>query len=192
MKAKSLLSIMLFLSISFSALAQNGKLYIDTIDKEGTRCVGTYYYYIMKGFTDTAAVGLSIMAEVSTTETHYFLSVKMNNVTFPKEGVFLIKTSKGEIIELSQLQNKYKTEDIHYVPNHGFFQTGTGLYLVDENILELLHKDGISKIRIQTSSGLIDREYKPKQTEKYKKDFDKMYSLIKKTLSQKKDIYTDF
>lgn len=192
MKSKLLLALIISLSTSLSALAQNDKLLIDNIDKSGTRCVGTYYNYITKGFTDTTPIGFSIRAESSSTKTSYYLSVKMNNVTFPKDGVLLIKTSKGEIIELSQMNEKHNTKDTHYIPNHGFIETGTGLYQVDENILNIIHKDGISKIRIQTSSGLIDREYKAKHTEKYKKDFDAMYSLIKETLSQKKDIYNDF
>lgn len=192
MKTKLFLALAIILSSSLGALAQNNKLLVDNIDKSGTRCIGTYYNYITKGFTDTTPIGFSIMAESSSAETKYYLSVKMNNATFPKDGILLIKTSKGEIIELSQISEKHKTKDTHYIPNHGFIETGTGLYQVDENILNLIHKDGISKIRIQTSSGLIDREYKTKNTEKYKKDFDAMYTLIKETLSQKKDIYSDF
>ena len=192
MKTKLFLALAIILSSSLGALAQNNKLLVDNIDKSGTRFIGTYYNYITKGFTDTTPIGFSIMAESSSAETKYYLSVKMNNVTFPKDGILLIKTSKGEIIELSQISEKHTTKDTHYIPNHGFIETGTGLYQVDENILNLIHKDGISKIRIQTSSGLIDREYKTKNTEKYKKDFDAMYTLIKETLSQKKDIYSDF
>jgi hypothetical protein len=67
MKSKLLLALIISLSTSLSALAQNDKLLIDNIDKSGTRCVGTYYNYITKGFTDTTPIGFSIRAESSST-----------------------------------------------------------------------------------------------------------------------------
>lgn len=190
MKAK-LYIILAFLFISLSCFAQEGLL-MDKPVKNGCRTIGTYYHYITKGFTDTAPVGLSIIADIKPDTTKYYLSVRMSNVKFPKGGVFLIKTSLGEVLELSQISEKYDTESIHYVPNVGLINQGVGLYPITIECLNILNQDGIAKVRIETTAQVIDREYKPKQTEKYKKEFTGMFQLILKTLSQKKDIYSDF
>lgn len=191
MKSK-LYIIILFLLTSFTCAAQSEGLLIDKPGKDGQRTIGTYYHYIRKGFTDTAPVGLSIIADISPEEIKYYLSVKMSNVTFPKGGVFLIKTSDGEVIELSQLSDNHETKSTHYIPNMGFIQQGTGIYPVTQDILNTLNQDGIAKIRIETSAEVIDREYKEKTTEKYKKEFTAMYNLILRTISEKKDIYSGF
>lgn len=191
MKAKLFLILSLIFT-SITCAAQSEGLLMDKPGKDGQRTIGTYFHYIRKGFTDTAPVGLSIIADTSPEETKFYLSVKMSNVTFPKGGVFLIKTSQGEVIELSQLSEKYKTNSTHYIPRMGLIEQGTGIYPVTQDILNKLNEDGISKIRIETSAEVIDREYKEKTTEKYKKEFTYIYNLIMKTLSEKKDIYSDF
>lgn len=191
MKAK-LYIIIFSLLTSFTCAAQSEGLLIDKPGKDGQRTIGTYFHYIRKGFTDTAPVGLSIIADISPEEIKFYLSVKMSNVTFPKGGVFLIKTSEDEVIELSQLSDKHETKSTHYIPNMGFIQQGTGIYPVTQDILNTLNQDGIAKIRIETSAEVIDREYKEKTTEKYKKEFTAMYSLILNTISEKKDIYSGF
>lgn len=190
MKTK-LYIILSFLCFSVSCFAQE-KLFMDKPGKNGCRTIGTYYHYMTKGFTDTAPVGLSIIAEITSDSIKYYLSTRMTNVTFAKGGVFLIKTSEGEIIELSQLSEKYDTESIHYVPNVGVINQGIGLYAITLENLNLLNQKGIAKVRIETTSQVIDREYKPKQIEKYKKEFSDMLKLITSTLSEKKDIYSDF
>lgn len=191
MKAK-LYIILAILFTSVTCVAQSEGLLMDKPGKDGQRTIGTYFHYISKGFTDTAPVGLSIIADSSPEETKFYLSVKMSNVAFPKGGVFLIKTSAGEVIELSQLSEKYETKSTHYIPRMGFIEQGTGIYPVTQDILNILNQDGISKIRIETSAEVIDREYKEKTTEKYKKEFTAMYSLVLSTLSEKKDIYSGF
>lgn len=191
MKSKLFLILSLIFT-SITCVAQSEGLLMDKPGKEGHRTIGTYFHYIRKGFTDTAPIGLSIIADTSPEVTDFYLSVKMSNVTFPKSGVFLIKTSQGEIIELSQISEKYETKSTHYIPHMGFIEQGTGIYPVNQDILNKLKKDGISKIRIETSTEVIDREYKEKTTEKYKKEFTYIYNLIMNTLSEKKDIYSDF
>lgn len=191
MKSK-LYIILLILFTSVTCVAQSEGLLMDKPGKDGQRTIGTYFHYIRKGFTDTAPVGLSIIADSSPQKTNFYLSVKMSNVSFPKGGVFLIKTTQGEIIELTQQSEKYETKSTHYIPNMGFVHHGTGIYPVTQDILNKLNEDGISKIRIETSAEVIDREYKEKITEKYKKEFTYMYSLILNTLSEKKDIYSGF
>ena len=190
MKAK-LCIILAFLCVSLSCLAQEGLL-MDKPGKNGSRTIGTYYHYMTKGFTDTAPVGLSIIADITPDSTKYYLSARMSNVRFPKGGVFLIKTSLGEVLELTQLSEKYDTESIHYIPNVGVINQGIGLYPISIDQLNILNQDGISKVRIETTAEVIDREYKPKQVEKYMKEFSVMFNLVLKTLSQKKDIYSDF
>ena len=190
MKAK-LYIILAALCVSISSVAQQ-KLLMDKPGKNGYRAIGTYYHYMSKGFTDTAPIGLSIIAEVFPDSTAYYLSARTSNVRFPKGGVFLIKTSEGEVIELTQISEKYDTGSLHYVPDHGVINHGIGLYPVTIDVLNILNQDGIAKVRLETTSVVIDREYKPKQVEKYKKEFTAMYKLILESLSKKKDIYSDF
>lgn len=191
MKSKLYLILLLTLT-SITCVAQTEGLLMDKPGKDGQRTIGTYFHYIRKGFTDTAPVGLSIIAYTSPEETKFYISVKMSNVSFPKGGVFLIKTSQGEIIELSQQSEKHETKSTHYIPNMGYIHQGTGIYPVTQDILNKLNEDGISKIRIETSAEVIDREYKEKTTEKYKKEFSAMFNLIFNSLSDKKDIYSGF
>lgn len=174
MKSKFLL----FLSLIFMSItcaAQSEELLMDKPGKDGHRTIGTYFHYIRKGFTDTAPVGISIIADSSPEETKFYLSVKMSNVTFPNCGVLLIKTAQGEVIELSQLSEKHETKSTHYIPNMGFSEHGTGIYPITQDALNMLEQDGISKIRIETSAEVIDREYKEKTTDKYKKEFTALY-----------------
>lgn len=190
MKAK-LYIILASLCISLPSFAQE-KLLMDKPGKNGHRTIGTYYHYMTKGFTDTAPIGLSIIAESYHDSTAYYLSTRTSNVRFPKGGVFLIKTLEGEVIELTQISEKYDTGSLHYIPNHGVIDHGIGLYPITIDILNILNQDGIAKVRLETTSGVIDREYKPKQVEKYKKEFTGMFKLILESLSKKKDIYSDF
>lgn len=190
MKAK-LYIILAALCVSISSFAQE-KLLMDKPGKNNHRTIGTYYHYMTKGFTDTAPIGLSIIAESFTDSIAYYLSARTSNVKFPKGGVFLIKTSKGEVIELTQISEKYDTGSLHYVPNHGVINHGIGLYPITIDVLNILNQDGITKVRLETTTDVIEREYKPKQVEKYKKEFTAMYNLIIESLSKKKDIYTDF
>lgn len=190
MKAK-LYIILAALCFSISSFAQE-KLFMDKPAKNGHRTIGTYYHYMSKGFTDATPIGLSIIAESFTDSIAYYLSARTSNVRFPKGGVFLIKTMEGEVIELTQISEKYDTGSIHYVPNYGVIDHGIGLYPVTLDILNILNQGGIAKVRLETTSGVIDKEYKPKQVEKYKKEFTAMYNLILESISKKKDIYSDF
>jgi hypothetical protein len=96
------------------------------------------------------------------------------------------------VIELIQISEKHDTASRHYVPNHGVIDHGIGLYPITIDILNILNQDGIAKVRLETTTEVIDREYKPKQVERYKKEFTAMYNLILQSLSKKKDIYSDF
>jgi hypothetical protein len=189
---RKILMILSALSISLSCLAQQEGLMTDKPGKDGSRFIGTYYHYMSSGFTDTNPVGLSIYSDINKKRILYFLSVRMSNVTYPKGGIMLIKTSEGEIIELKQIQNDYDTESSHYIPNVGVVKKGTGFYPITVEELNTINQDGIAKVRIETSGQVIDREYKEKQIERYKKEFSSMFSLILKSISEKKDIYTDF
>lgn len=116
----------------------------------------------------------------------------MSNVKFPKNGVLLFKTSQGEVIELTQVEDEHETYSSTYIQNIGLMRHGTGLYPVTIDILNIINQDGIAKVRIETTAQVIDREYKEKHINKYKKEFSGMLNLILNNISQKKDIYSDF
>lgn len=191
MKTK-LYALLAMLFIAITTFAQSEGLLMDKPGKDGSRLIGTYYHYMSKGFTDTAPVGLSIVASIKNEDVRYYLSVRMSNVTFPKSGVFLIKTSEGEVIELSQKEDEHKTHSSTYVPNIGLLQQGTGFYPITIETLNAIEQSGITKVRIETTAEVIDLEYKEKQVKKYKKEFSTMLQLIKSSTLQRKDIYSDF
>lgn len=183
----------LTLIISAFTFAQNQeKLWMDKVTAEGTRTIGTFYHYINNGAFDPQPVGFSFWAMINENRTTYYLSIKMRNVTFPKGGALLIKTGTDEILEFAQLYEEYETKSTHVIPQQGVIEMGTALYESSIDVYEQLLKEGIKKVRIETSGGLIDNEYKPKKIEKYKTDLGIMLNLIKTESQKKKDIYSDF
>lgn len=193
MKAKLFFILMFLFVLSTPSYSQKQeKLWMDKVNAEGIRTIGTFYHYLNTGALDALPVGFSFWAHITGEQTIYYLSIKMRNVTFPKDGALLIKTGTDDILEFKQLYNDYDTKSTHYIPYQGVIEMGTALYESSIEDFEQLLKEGIKKVRIETTGGLIDREYKPKKIEKYKSEIEVMLNLIKTETSKKKDIYSDF
>lgn len=184
--------VFLLLLIPSFLFGQNEKLLMDKVSADGTRTICTFYHYINTGAMDTAPIGIAFLSTIRDGIRNYFLSIKMRNVSFTEDGALLVKTSTDEILEFRQLYNEYESESTHYIPYQGIIEMGTALYNSSIEDLEKLINEGIKKVRVETSVGLVDREYKPKRVEKHKKELEAMFQMIKSESLKQKDIYTDF
>lgn len=187
---KKILFIVLMSIVFVDAYSQ--KLLIDDYGKNGRRTIATYFSYLSNGFADSEPVGISIMADIKKDSTLYYLGVRINGDSFKKGDVLLIKTYNDEVIELKQNIDGYKTKNTTFNNQVGAIMYGIGNYQVNFEDIENICARGFKKIRVQTASGYIDKEFNEKKNKKIIKEFTSMFETIKKEIEKGKNIYSDF
>ena len=191
---KKTLLLLLLLASSFSIFAQ-AKIIIDKANDNGERIIGTSEESI-RSFTDKIPLSVSISATVLNSNnskvTIYTLGMLLTaqyDIKIPEGGKILIKLSNDEIISL---QNNKEASDpvgelvpgtstiIHYTrPN----------YTINEDQLNKIASIGVKKIRIETNSDAIDKEFKKDKMGAIIKN---QYAIVKDKISKDKKFSDDF
>lgn len=192
-----LFAILIFMPIlSFAQSEDIPSIAANKTSIEGVQTIATHTYWHRTSFTDTHPIGYSIFLSVFPDgDKRYSLSIFINSSnkhTLPKNGLLLIKTLDGSIIEAHQISKEYNTckSKIEYGT---ITYTISGLYDIEYEDLFKIASDGIQKIRIETSLNYIESEYKLKKSKEISKSFGNMlYSLENELSTNKKDIRTDF
>lgn len=182
--------------LSFAQSEDTSNVIVNKTSKEGIQTIATHTYWHRTSFTDTHPIGYSIFLSVFPNEDkRYSLSIFINSAnkhTLPQNGLLLIKTLDGSIIEAHQLSKEYNTYNSK-VEYGTVTYTISGLYEIEYEDLFKIASNGIQKIRIETSLNYIESEYKLKKSKEISKSFGSMlYSLEKELSTNKKDIRTDF
>lgn len=187
-------------ALSFSFLIINAQnITLDKVNQDGSRIIGTDGYIVKTKFTDRNPLIYSLKSYVTTEgSTIFYLCISissMKSYTIPQNGILLIKTCKDDVIECKQLDESYKTEDIigTYIPLiNQSIHVSNAIYPISESDLELVIKDGIKKVRLETEFQNIDSEYNSNKSILLKEKMEIMFNLLHNALKTKKDIRDDF
>ena len=187
-------------ALSFSFLIINAQnITLDKVNQDGSRIIGTDGYIVKTKFTDRNPLIYSLKSYVTTEgSTIFYLCISissMKSYTIPQNGILLIKTCKDDVIECKQLDESYKTEDIigKYIPLiNQSIHVSNAIYPISESDLELVIKDGIKKVRLETEFQNIDSEYNSNKSILLKEKMEIMFNLLHNALKTKKDIRDDF
>lgn len=177
--------------------AQN--IILDKVNQDGSRIIGTDGYIVKTKFTDRTPLIYSLKSYVTAEDSTFFylcISISsMKSYTIPQNGILLIKTCKDDVIECKQLAESYETEDIlgTYIPLiNQSIHVSNAIYPISESDLELVIKDGIKKVRLETEFQNIDSEYNSNKSILLKEKMETMFNLLHNALKTKKDIRDDF
>lgn len=187
-------------ALSFSFLIINAQnITLDKVNQDGSRIIGTDGYIVKTKFTDRNPLIYSLKSYVTTEgSTIFYLCISissMKSYTIPQNGILLIKTCKDDVIECKQLDESYKTEDIigTYIPLiNQSIHVSNAIYPISESDLELVIKDGIKKVRLETEFQNIDSEYNSNKSILLKEKMEIMFNLLHNALKTKKDIRDGF
>lgn len=187
-------------ALSFSFLIINAQnITLDKVNQDGSRIIGTDGYIVKTKFTDRNPLIYSLKSYVTTEgSTIFYLCISissMKSYTIPQNGILLIKTCKDDVIECKQLDESYKTEDIigTYIPLiNQSIHVSNAIYPISESDLELVIKDGIKKVRLETEFQNIDSEYNSNKSILLKEKMETMFNLLHNALKTKKDIRDGF
>lgn len=177
--------------------AQN--IIIDKVNQNGSRIIGTDGYIVKTKFTDRNPLIYSLKSYITAEDsTTFYLCISissMKSYTIPQNGILLIKTCKDDVIECKQLAKSYETKDIvgTYVPSiNQSIHVSNAIYPISESDLELVVKDGIKKVRLETEFQNIDSEYNSNKSILLKEKMEIMFNLLHSALKTKKDIRDGF
>ncbi|MCD8286211.1 MAG: hypothetical protein LUD50_03175 [Clostridia bacterium] len=193
--------LILFLSaalISVAAIAQSSaSVIMDAPNSDGYRSVLTNEINCRTGFTDRTpffiALGAIVMPDESVA---YVLHIRINCIssfTVREGAAALIKLDSGEIIELENSLPEIETGDPLGKPVPGSSTMRSydmhAAYEISEADIQRIVSGSIAKIRLEVSDRLIDETYK---TDKVGDAVRAQFAALSETLSEKRDIYTDF
>lgn len=172
--------------MSVSANAQYIEL--DKADQDGIRRVTSTDLFVRNGFTDRNPFYYSITTVLDNKEIAYYLIVRINgspHKSIPNEGILLIKTGNGEIIESNNIYKEYETHDLRCLNLYG-------CYPISKENFEELATCGISKIRIEVPYSTIDVEYNESKSKSIAKGIRDRLDCINKAFLIKKSIRDGF
>lgn len=167
---KKFFSFVLFCLFTISSFSQ--QLYIDKMLDDSIRYVETSNICYRK-FTDTQIWNYGLSCYVNDTIKSFVLCINVNsssNINIKENGVFLIKTFTDDVVELKTSSIVFDKITLGYQYNKPLVgNIGT----ISENIIAkniayfpisedqiILLKNGISKVRLETTSGYIEYAYK--------------------------------
>ncbi|MBQ8190898.1 MAG: hypothetical protein IJZ45_03940 [Bacteroidaceae bacterium] len=165
-------------------------------DRSGnnSRSVGTYFTYISRRSMDMQPVGVALFADITYPDSiNTAIALRFSQaLEFPKDGVLLLKTGSGKVIELSQLLESHKTTKYEYLSSYGVNSYSIGLYPISVGDMLTISQEGISKLRIELSSSVYDGEYNKKRMQKFQSLFSDFINIVATLKAEKKDIRSDF
>lgn len=191
MKKTILALIMLFTTLSVSAQ----KIADDTTLDNGTRMVSCELKQF-RSFSDKIVLWTGLSAFVTDGNIEYCLDVKLNSskpITAPAGARILIKTTSGDVVEMSEFSNTVKEDIAGYLQNVGgvaikTYTIGLSYKLTQENLDLIL--SGITKIRIELNGeSNYEKEWKKdKISEFLNKEYE---NLTKAVASEKENSFTE-
>ena len=161
---KFILSLLLALSCLL-ALGQS-RIIVDRVDSDtGLRTVATSEISVRNGMADKHPMLVGIIAQQSPRGCEYFLQVAFNEFesrAVPVNGVMLIRTAAGEVLELNNVLQERDSRDFvgSVVQGAGLITyRNTASYRVTMEQLRAI-ASGVVKVRVETASGPFDTIYK--------------------------------
>ncbi len=174
--------------LAVTAFAQKASLLVNHSEESGWRTVTTDY--INCHGSGTARLSFSLGCKQSPEgERTYDLYVKAGQALayeIAYNSVMLIKLTDDSVIELKNYKMKMRHRENAIEPDSKVVE---GYYRLTDGQLETLTGAGVTKIRIQTTEGYIEADYKK---EKVSAALFAEYNLIDSTLSDSTDIRTGF
>lgn len=189
-------TIIVALSVSAFAQVPVSKIIMNAHDPEtGMRSIGTEYTAIRGGFTDEHPIELGMIALETSSGWVYSLQLTVAELVsraLPEGGILLIKTTKGDIIELTNHCTELSSQDIEgdlISGTSSFVYHNRASYFITTEQLTKIGREGVQKIRIQTKTGHYDTEYKKDQ---WGKVISAHIWAIQAEANKKTDIRSDF
>lgn len=187
---KKILLFTTIISLSSSVFAQ--KIELDKIDN-GERTIMCSHENV-RSMKDKVVFSVALGANQNKSgETIYNLSLKTtasSPITVPKSGKLLIKLMDDSIIELSTLMEYAGTvRDVHNINGYVFSDyTIYPAFILTTEQIEVI-KNGVKKIRLETTTGNIDKDFKK---DKIGPIISAEYKLLNEALATKKSFSEDF
>lgn len=137
------------------------------------------------------SIGLTSYTKQNTTFTLNIKATATTPITIPKRSALLIKTFNGTIIELYSTNTADGcVRDVHNINGFVFSDySATPSYDITLEQIHTIANEGLSKIRIQTSTSTIDKEYKK---DKAGKVIRTDLTILKDALHINKDFHDGF
>lgn len=196
MKKLAVLAACLLLSFSASAQAVISEILVNSFDPQtGLRSLATDQAVVRNGMTDRNPIKVGLMAVELPDGWHYSLSVAVTEYVsraIPEGAILLIKTSKGEVIELKNTLDEITSQDFS-----GEVVTGSSVlvyenranYQITQEQLMTIGRTGVQKIRLQRAGDYFDTEYKKDQ---WAKVISAHLLAVQAEIRKDKDIRSDF
>lgn len=154
-------------AICASAQVQVSKIIMNSHDPEtGRRSLGTEYKIIRNGLTDKNPIEVGMLAVETLSGWVYSLQLTVAELisrAFPKGSILLIKTTQGNIIELTNHCAELSSQDIEGDLISGttsFVYHNRASFIISTDQIMKIGREGVQKIRVQTKTGYFDTEYK--------------------------------
>lgn len=183
---KIILSIIAMVLLALPMYSQ--EIFEDKTSPEGMRSISTKSKMII--VLGKGGISYSVINHVQPTDDEqYYIRIGFlsgHDFNLPKDGLLLIRTSSGDVIECKQILETYETGD-----PIGTYSTITkttdhyisGLYPISISNLEKIAEYGIVKVRIDTSEGYREANYKEKNRKRTQEYFYKALENINLTKS---------
>ncbi len=196
MKKLAVLAACLLLSFSASAQAVISEILVNSFDPQtGLRSLATDQAVVRNGMTDRNPIKVGLMAVELPDGWHYSLSVTVTEYVsraIPEGAILLIKTSKGEVIELKNTLDEITSQDFS-----GEVVAGSSVlvyenranYQITQEQLMTIGRTGVQKIRLQRAGDHFDTEYKKDQ---WAKVISAHLLAVQAEIRKNKDIRSDF
>ena len=167
---KKIFSFVLFCLFTVSSFSQ--QVYIDKMLNENIRYVETSNICYRK-FTDTHIWNYGLSCYANDTIKSFVLCININSsskINIKENGILLIKTFTNDVIELKTSSSDFDKITLGYQYNkplvgnigtisENIIAKNIAYFSISEDNLILL-KNGISKVRLETTSDYVEYEYK--------------------------------
>lgn len=187
---KKILFLLLALTTSITYCFSQG-VAIDKTEEDGSRVIGTYYSFVRYvGHISLAYFNIPSECEKwQLSLTLGWMGEKPDQMSIGRK--LLIKTDSGKVIEL---ENNEEIGPIDYefegLSTAGFEEYSiTPSYWLSEEQIKELCSSNVVKIRVETNSGTLDKEVKPKS---FRKVINSEYEAICAAKSKGTGVYDNF
>lgn len=192
---KIILSAIAMVLLALPMYAQ--KIDSDKTDPNGVRSISTSSKMIVVFGKGGIYYSLLNVIQPEGDEQYYISTIlpSTNDFNIPKDGLLLIKTGSNKVIECKQILEEHESSDpigtydrtVKVITHHI-----SGMFKVSLEDLKSIASDGIIKVRIDTSNGYRDWDYKKKNQEKSKEYFNESLANIEEAKKKSSDIREGF
>lgn len=196
MKKLILTTVLGVLGLVLSAQNVTSTIMVNSTDPvTGLRSLGTDMKTVRNGMTDEHPLELGLAAVETPEGWMYSLTVTVAELVsrpLPEKGLLLLKTTTGEVIELTNHMETLQSQDFEgdAVPGSSVLvYHNRGGYSVTMEQLMKLGREGVQKLRIQTPGGYHETIYKK---DLWRSVISAHVNAIHAEIKNKKDIRADF